>query len=314
MGTAAHPSPPRGAGGVARERPIGWQFNGVSFVDRNIGLVVGEHGVIFRTVDGGATWAYQGDPVYGRLTDVDLLDEVHAEIAGTVIGPDEETYLALGTVDGGQNWTFQRSGSPTDKDIPINLQAIGFLGEPRRIVAVGHGRIFVSFDGGATWRSRRSGTHERLDGVAFADRRRGIAVGSVVFPDSARGRSWPPTTGARAWHPRPTPEADYPIDVTFADATTAYVVGCQGGIAPCRQGAILRVDFPELELEVEQPQRGRRCCRSSSWGGVGDRGRRLRGRPAPALSERRKRYESVKVTVPVAVGEEMFGVLLKHTA
>jgi len=234
--------------------PSGWQFNAVSFVDRNVGLVVGEQGVIFRTLDGGATWAYQGDPVYGRLTDVDFLDEVHAEIVGTVIGPDEETYLALGTVDGGETWTFQRSGNPADDDIPINLQAIGFLGEPRRIVAAGGGRIFVSFDGGDTWRSRRSGTLERLEGVAFADRRRGLAVGSVVFPDSARGQILATNDGGQTWYPRPTPEADYPVAVTFADPTTAYVVGCQGGIAPCRQGAILRVDFPELELEVEQPQ------------------------------------------------------------
>lgn len=243
------------------EWPLGvpsfWQFNAVSFVDADNATAVGESGVIFKTADGGSTWIYKGDPAYGNLTDVDFADSFHGEIAGTVrsrpdgaLGP----YLTLGTIDGGETWTPQRTGRPEDEDIPINLEGVAYAREPRRIVAIGLGRIFVSFDSGATWRSRRSGTLERLSAVAFADRRRGLAIGSVAFQDSTLGGQILATTdGGQSWHARPTPEGDSLLDVTFADATTAYVVGCESSVVPCPQAAILRVDFPELQDLPDPP-------------------------------------------------------------
>lgn len=236
--------------------PSIWQFNAVSFPDELNATAVGELGTIFKTTDGGATWTYKGDPAYGRLTDVDFIDSVHGQVAGTVrtrVAGALEPYLALGTTDGGETWTPQRTGKPEDEDIPINLEAVAYGNEPRRIVAAGTGRIFVSFDGGATWRSRRSGTPERLEAVAFADKLRGLAIGSVAFPDSSGGQILATNDGGQSWHPRPTPEGGSLLDVTFADLTTAYVVGCTGGVAPCTQAAILRVDFPELQDLPEQP-------------------------------------------------------------
>ena len=236
--------------------PSGWQFRALSFVGKDTGYVVGGQGVILKTTDGGSTWSYQGDPIYGTLNDVDFVDEESGQIAGTVIGPDDEAYLTLATLDGGSTWSRQRTGKPDDPDIPLNLQTVTVL-EPRRAVVAGtSGRIFVTFDSGATWRSRRSGTLERLNAVAFADRRRGLAVGDIAFPDESRAVILATNDGGQTWYQRPTPESAALNGVTFADATTAYAVGCATPTAPCTEASVLRIDFPELDLPVEQPSSG----------------------------------------------------------
>ena len=233
--------------------PTGWAFNAVSFVDREHGFVVGSPGVILATADGGTTWRYQGNPDYDRLTDVAFVDADHGHIVGKVTGPDDQTYLALATVDGGSHWTPQRSGRPDDSNVPVNFDAVAVTDPRHAVVAGSNGRIFVTFDGGKTWRNRRSGTEERLNSVAFADRRRGLAVGEINFQGELRAQILATNDGGQTWFPRPTPEAASLSEVAFADRTTAYVVGCATAVGSCKQGAILNVDFPELEEEIEQP-------------------------------------------------------------
>lgn len=233
--------------------PSGWNFLAVDFVDSSTGYAVGNPGVILATGDGGATWRYQGNPDWDRLTDVAFADTDIGYAVGYVSGPEEHAYLALATVDGGARWSQKRAGSPDDPVVPINFDAVAVT-EPRHAVAVGAGgRIFVTFDSGATWRPRRSGTQERLNGVAFADRRRGLVVGAIDFQGELRAQILATNDGGQTWFQRPTPEAANLSRVVFADENTAFVAGCETAIGTCRQGAILRVDFPALEREVEQP-------------------------------------------------------------
>lgn len=233
--------------------PAGWEYSAVSFVDPHHGFVVGNQGLILATTDGGATWRYQGNPLFHSLRDVTFLDTDLGQAVGYVIGRDEDAYLALRTLDGGATWTYQRTGSPGDSNGPVNFDAVAFTDPRHAVVAGAHGRIFVTFDNGKTWRNRRSGTQERLNSVAFADRRRGLAVGTVEFQGELRAQILATNDGGQSWQQRPTPEAADLLEVTFADRTTAYVVGCATPVGTCRQGAVLRVDFPELEPEVEQP-------------------------------------------------------------
>jgi len=233
--------------------PSSWNFNAVDFVDQDNGFVVGAVGVILATVDGGATWVYKGNPVFDRLSDVSFSDAQHGEIAGDLRGKDEDAFTALVTVDGGQTWTPQRAGAPADPGTPVNFLAVA-LTEPRHAVVAGRfGRIWVTFDGGGTWRNRRGGTEERLNSVAFADGRRGLAVGEIDIQGELRSQILATTDRGQSWTQRPSPEAAALSEVTFADPTTAYVAGCATPVGTCRQGAVLRIDFPVFAESVETP-------------------------------------------------------------
>jgi len=232
--------------------PSAWNFNAIDFVDRDNGFAVGSAGVILATGDGGATWTYQGNPGFGQLFDVAFIDAQHGEIAGDLRGRDEDAFTALATADGGKTWAPQRAGGPADPGTPVNFLAVA-LTEPRHAVVAGRsGRIFVTFDAGRTWRNRRSGTEERLNSVAFADSRRGLAVGEIDFQGELRAQILATNDGGQSWTQRPSPEAAALSEATFADPTTAYVVGCATAVGTCRKGTILRVDFPVFAGPVDQ--------------------------------------------------------------
>jgi photosystem II stability/assembly factor-like uncharacterized protein len=238
--------------------PPGWGFNAVSFADADRGFAVGADGVILATTDGGGTWKFQGDPRFGVLGGVSFADQLHGEAVGHITGrPNQVYYTTLETEDG-ETWAATVAGTKDDSVAPVNLTAVA-TAVPFHAVAVGDGgRIFVTFDGGKTWRNRRNGTNETLTAVSFFDRRRGLAVGTVNFQGDLRAQVLATVDGGDTWTAYPSPEyADFE-GVDFADAGTAYAVGCAKRIAPvkgptCAASAVVKIDFPELSQDVEQP-------------------------------------------------------------
>lgn len=237
-------------------RPSAWSFNAVSFVDPMTGYVVGHDGVILATADGGLSWTYQGKPQYGILRDATFVDEAHGQVVGTSTGRfDEVRYTTLATNDGGETW--QATVADTVDAVPISMSGIAVT-VPMHAVAVGAGgRILVTFDEGKTWRLRRNGTNENLYDVAFADRRRGVAVGGVNFQGDSRAIVLATNDAGESWTAFPAPEFGWFQSVTFATPTTGYAVGCTdvvraNGDSGC-DAAVIRIDFPELEASLEEP-------------------------------------------------------------
>lgn len=237
--------------------PSSWNFNGVSFTDPDHGFVVGHLGLILSTADGGATWAYRGNPRYGDLVDVKFVDEFHGQIVGRNSGrPDAISYTTIGTNDAGDSWQQNMAGKPGDGVSPLNMQGVAVTA-PMHAVAVGDfGRIFVTFDEGKTWRNRRNGTNESLTDVAFADRRRGVAVGGINFQGDLRGVVLATNDGGESWTSFPQPDVGYFTSVTFASPATAFAVGCtdttREGDNVCDAAAV-KIDFPELDPSIEEP-------------------------------------------------------------
>ncbi|HVL05104.1 MAG TPA: hypothetical protein VM388_03900 [Acidimicrobiales bacterium] len=236
--------------------PAAWSFNGVSFTDRDHGYVVGHLGLILATADGGRTWEYRGDPRYGILHDVAFVDPFHGQIVGRNTGrPDAIRYTTLGTNDAGAAW--QHNLAATDDDASaLNMQGVAVT-VPMHAVAVGDaGRVFVTFDEGKTWRIRRSGTTENLHDVAFADRRRGVAVGGINFQGDLRAVLLATNNGGESWTEFPQPDVGYFTSIDFASPTTAFAVGCADTVRNGESGcdaAITKIDFPELDASVEEP-------------------------------------------------------------
>ena len=238
-------------------RPNSWSFNGVSFTDADHGFVVGHDGLILSTADGGATWVYRGNPRYGVLQDVKFVDEFHGQIVGRTTGrPDAISYTSLGTNDAGESWQDNLAGKPADDPSPLNMLGVAVTA-PMHVIAVGEsGRIFVTFDEGKTWRNRRNGTNEALHDVAFADRRRGVAVGGINFQGDLRAVVLATNDGGEGWTQFPEPDIGYFTSVTFASPSTAYAVGCTETVRdddPVCEAAAIKIAFPELDASIEEP-------------------------------------------------------------
>jgi photosystem II stability/assembly factor-like uncharacterized protein len=188
----------------------GVPFKGLSFINGNIGTVVGGYqlmgwyGFILRTTDGGFTWVDQS---------IDTLNQELIRVSFT----DANTGTAVGfggtiirTTNGGQNWIKQISGTPehiwdvsfTDTNLGIT---VGFFNVLRTTngglnwttvstpistlfkgvflkesigTAVGyHGTIIRTTDGGVIWTTQNSGTSNELRSVFFVDSLNGVAVG-----------------------------------------------------------------------------------------------------------------------------------------
>jgi photosystem II stability/assembly factor-like uncharacterized protein len=246
--------------------PNGWSFEDVSFVDRDHGYVVGADGVVLATEDGGTTWTYRGKPQFGGLSNVEFIDEFHGQIVGHGTGrPDAVNYTTLGTNDAAENWQANLAGKKDDGVSPVNMRGVA-VATPMHAIAVGEfGRIFVTFDEGKTWRNRRNGTNETLYDVAFADRRRALAVGGVNFQGDHRAIVLATNDGGESWTAIPQPDVGFFTAVDFASPETAFAVGCTDRLTdgpipgvtnePIRYctAAVTRIDFPELDASLEEP-------------------------------------------------------------
>ncbi len=130
-------------------------LRGVSFVDANVGVAVGD------AADGGVTWTRQSRGTTQPLLAISLVDAQ----TGTAVGA---SGTILRTTDGGASWTQQSSGTTailwgvsfTDAD---NGTAVGWV-------------TLRTTDGGATW--HRQTDLAPLSAVSFVDANVGTAVGA----------------------------------------------------------------------------------------------------------------------------------------
>ena len=137
-------------------------FNGLYFVSKNIGWVVGEFGLVLHTKDGGQTWTTQrSGPDLPQLCAVIFFDEQK----GWAIGQ-EGTLIC--TKDGGKNWLPSNIG--TNKD----LYAAAL--EHEHMVIVGNYIVLKTENGGSTWTRKELVENGLLNGVALTSKV-AIAVG-----------------------------------------------------------------------------------------------------------------------------------------
>ncbi|MGH2705233.1 MAG: WD40/YVTN/BNR-like repeat-containing protein [Actinomycetota bacterium] len=160
--TAPPPSPTRV--GISR-------FPALRFLDPRQGWAGGQ-GAILATADGGRTWSrqYTGGET---ITALDFVDAQH----GWALG---RTSL-LRTADG-KTWNAL---TPS----PSPLHSIDFADPSRGLATTEDGRLLVTSDGGASWKSVAG--QPSIDTVCNPDAAVGWAVGGIIVIRSAdAGRSW----------------------------------------------------------------------------------------------------------------------------
>ncbi len=125
----------------------------VAFADDSLGLAVGDHGTILRTIDGGATWQIQTSGIDVRLDDIVWISPRRCLAVGGTY--DKVTGISRAVVvtshDAGQTWQ-----NVDTKDLP-RLRTVAVRQDQRTLVATGDysvssmTREFESHDAGRTW-------------------------------------------------------------------------------------------------------------------------------------------------------------------
>ncbi|HEY7357709.1 MAG TPA: hypothetical protein VH590_14630 [Ktedonobacterales bacterium] len=182
----------------------GWMFSGT-------GVALGSSGVdIFRTINGGATWAKVASagpstinqpgalPFDGDKTGIGARDAMTAWVTGTDNNP-SFVWLYV-TRDGGQTWQHQTlplppafsgqvvTNPPTFLNAQDGMLPVLFLG-----ASIDTGEVFVTHDGGATWQSTSFVEAGEFD---FINANQGWATngsatgGSTLYTTSDGGRRW----------------------------------------------------------------------------------------------------------------------------
>ena len=128
-------------------------LHAVTFVDATEGWAVGEHGVIWHTVDGGKQWERQKSGTRASLRSVQFLTPYLGFAAGRSELPESlgrSTGLLLATTDGGLTWTERSSGT-----LP-GLMTAKFFDDKNGLVTgdstpAFRCGMFTTRDGGQTW-------------------------------------------------------------------------------------------------------------------------------------------------------------------
>ncbi|MBX3747275.1 MAG: hypothetical protein KF833_18355 [Verrucomicrobiae bacterium] len=201
------------------------RYNASFFIKRS-GWVVGEAGLLVRTMDGGRSWTVPSEVTWeapaGVEPEASAATEAYGEKAGDMPPNVEQRSLPA----------EQRGVRQPDAETPRgprDLYAVHFADEQRGWVVGDGGVILRTEDGGATWRRQMSGTDADLRSVSTVDGTNGWAVGwdGIVLRTADGGATWgAQTSGIR----------ERLLSVAFADGQRGWAVGEAGTILRTEDG------------------------------------------------------------------------------
>lgn len=224
----------------------------VQFIDTKNGWAVGDHGVIWKTTDGGRNWSLIRSPVNCPLRSLCFITERIGWIAGGGTVPFSKLGFGvlLFTADGGRNWRVLAADRRGLKNPRAVLAEVARRTDSRTIRKT------------APWARLPS-----LQYVKFFNMNQGVAVGEAsrefgtgVMTTSDGGRSWRPVVGKNrtGWR-----AAD------FARPHVGITAGLRGEIALVGSGRLLK---PAIEDPGLRAVRDVTLQRDDSGWIVGDGG------------------------------------------
>ena len=171
-------------------------LNSVYFINNNIGWVVGNNGVIKRTMNGGRDWIAQPSGTSQHLNSVHFLSSNNPETAwGWVVG---NNGVVMRTMNGGRDWTAQPSGTTN------HLNSVFFISSTHGWAVGNNGRIIATTTGGTTWSYQGQPLgNVNFNSVHFVDPTNGWIVGddrasllnAPILATYSGGTEWLTTLG-----------------------------------------------------------------------------------------------------------------------
>jgi len=196
-------------------------IHGVMLPDNDHIWIVGDHGFISHSSDGGKTWNSQKSGVETLLVDGVFLDNTAGWVAG-LYG------TILHTTDGGKTWTKQNTG--TDK----HLFSVSFV-DAQNGWAIGEWHTIIhTADGGKTWEKQAEEQDKIFNNVLFTDTENGWIVGEAgtILKTADGGKTW--NTVMPSFFERATLEEEYErprpalFGIAATDKNNIWICGIDG--------------------------------------------------------------------------------------
>lgn len=198
-------------------QPYGWftqtsttvsNLNDVYFANINTGIVVGQGGVVLRTVNGGTNWTQQTSGTPNHLFGVFFVNANTGYIVGDV-------GLILKSTNGGVSWFAQSSGEN------VQLTSVSFRDANTGYVVGWYGTFIRTTNGGTSWTKYSTTITTNLSAVHFADANVGFAVGQY-------GKMVRTSNGGVNWTEVSTGTGNRLESLSFLNANTGTIIG-EGG-------------------------------------------------------------------------------------
>ena len=191
---------------------------GVSFLNKNDGIIWGTGGLLYKTSNGGANWILQ-NVVTKPSSAFESIQYLTTQIAYTA-----DTKYLYSTSDGGVNWQPISAETTTDGfiyDICFTTDSTGFA-------AGSYGYILRSIDAGATWTQQQYGT-KALRAICFPNKERGFAAGDqgIILRTDDAGLTWEQINAG---------SEVYWVDIQFPDSLHGWIVGSDGTLLRTTDG------------------------------------------------------------------------------
>jgi len=167
-------------------RSMGGNFNDVTFVNNEIGWMVGPEGRVLKSTDSGANWeSITKILTVELLTDVQTLDKNNVWIAGNSLSMLPSKGITLHTTDGGTNWTLFEYH-------PEIINSIFFTNEQLGWISCNNGTIGKTTNGGANWQYQQISGGDINYKVFFINSQRGWVCpsSSKIYHSFDSGETW----------------------------------------------------------------------------------------------------------------------------
>ncbi len=230
------------------------QMGLMSFLNGRMGFVLCDS--LYKTIDGGKTWATISGQLDNTLGDMYFRDSLHGWIASSASGLSRTTdggitweaqtgFLSLSSLsfpDPRYGWAFGKDGIYTTSDSGKTWQqqsAIQFLVRGRMTSILngfavgGSGGIFRTTNGGLTWDTLGSRvTSVSLSGTFMRNSQEVWTVGG----DLNHGEVLYSSNGGTTWIKRVASSQSWLRSITFGDSSTGWASGDGGAILKSMNG------------------------------------------------------------------------------
>lgn len=201
------------------ELPAKWS---VSFLNNQIGGVVGASGLNYRTTDGGLTWTMLNSGIGGEVLDLEMFDDT------TGLALARNSYI-LRTTNGGAKWNvshLQVTGQLFER--AEALQALSIVDQDFVVAAGPGGLVFKSFDRGQNWQligypNSLFGEYY-IEDVKFTDRNNGFLTGADERFSHRPPISFRTTDGGITWSQINVEQVGTGACIDFVDSNNGWLM------------------------------------------------------------------------------------------
>ena len=188
----------------------------VFFADAQTGYIVGDSGVVLKTINAGLSWSMTAKVTNAQLKAIHFLDANTGFVGGS-------NGTLLKTTDGGQSWYIYADTVTGTSQL---IRSVFFINPNTGYITGDGGMIKMTTDGGNTWTSQANPFLGFFNGrsIRFTDASTGYIAGfgGRILRTTDAGTTW---TAANTWG-----ETDNLADLAFTNSSTGYAAGDNGTI------------------------------------------------------------------------------------